>query len=235
MKRVRILLWVAVAIAAVALFAARQLDDRERTEKGDFGRVPAFALTDQRGETITERSLLGRPWVANFVFTRCASVCPLLTAKFKAFQANVGPLPNVRYVSISVDPEHDSPEVLATYAAKYGADPSRWLFLTGPLTSIEKTVVDGFKIHMGKPTPDQNDPSLVDIMHGEHFVLVDRAGVIRGYYRSEPAELEELSRDLQALAAEGDTRTAHSRSPAEAPSASMVRSPAQATRASARP
>jgi protein SCO1/2 len=208
MKRVRILLWSAVVLAAIALFSLRQLDDGERTEKGDFGRVPAFSLLDQRGQTVNERTLLGRPWVANFVFTRCPSVCPLLTAKFKAFQAKLGPDLDVRYVSISVDPEHDTPQVLASYAAKFGADPARWLFLTGPLATIEKTVVEGFKIHMGKPTPDPNDPSLIDIMHGEHFVLVDAAGVIRGYYRSEPAELEELARDLRALASEDHTRTA---------------------------
>jgi protein SCO1 len=209
MKRVRILLWCAVALAALALFAASRLNQTERTEKGALGQVPAFSLLDQRGRTVSDRDLLGKPWVANFVFTRCASVCPLLTAKFKAFQAKVGAEPDVRYVSISVDPEHDVPEVLGRYADKFGADPARWLFLTGPLASIEATVVDGFKIHMGEPKPDQNDPSLIDIMHGEHFVLIDATGVIRGYYRSEPKELDELAQDLRALAAQSDdTRTA---------------------------
>jgi protein SCO1/2 len=60
-------------------------------------------------------------------------------------------------------------------------------------------VVEGFKIHIGEPTPSDNDPSLIEIMHGEHFVLVDRAGVIRGYYRADPAGLEELKSDLARL------------------------------------
>ena len=103
---------------------------------------------------------------------------------------------------MSVDPTHDTPEVLAAYADKFGADPERWRFLTGPLDAIEKTVVKGFKIHMGEPKPNADDPTLIEIMHGEHFVLVDAAGTIRGYYRAEEPELEQLARDVRALADE---------------------------------
>lgn len=200
MKRVRRLLWAGVAVAALGLYAGHRLSAKERTERGEFGRVPAFSLLDQKGRAVSNRDLLGAPWVANFVFTRCPSACPLLTAKFKALQGELGSLAGgVRFVSISVDPEHDTPEVLSAYAARFGVDPERWLFLTGPLSDIEKTVVEGFKIHIGESTPNESDPSLVDIMHGEHFVLVDRDGVIRGYYRSDASALEELKADLQAL------------------------------------
>jgi len=205
MRRVRWLLWAALLVAGVAAFAAHQLGTRqsERTAKGSLGHVPAFALTDQRGQTVTDRDLRGRPWVANFVFTRCASVCPLLTAKFKALQTKIGPLAGVRYVSITVDPAHDTPEVLAEYAGRYGADPARWQFLTGPLDAIEKTVVEGFKVHVGEAKPSASEPGLIDIMHGEHFVLVDAEGQIRGYYRNEEASLDELAKDLRALASGG--------------------------------
>lgn len=198
MTTVRRLLWAAVAMAAVALYAGHRLNAAERTERGELGRVPAFALLDQRGNTVSDRHLRGAPWIANFVFTRCPSACPLLSAKFKALQAEVK-RPDVRFVSISVDPAHDTPSVLEAYAARYGADPSRWLFLTGPLTDIEKTVVEGFKIHIGEPTPSDNDPTLVEIMHGEHFVLVDAEGMIRGYYRADQSGLEELKGDLARL------------------------------------
>jgi protein SCO1/2 len=198
MKTVRRLLWAAVAVAAVALYAGHRLNAAERTERGALGRVPAFSLLDQRGKTVTDGDLRGAPWVANFVFTRCPSACPLLSAKFKSLQAQVQ-RPDLRFVSISVDPAHDTPPVLAEYAARFGADPRRWLFLTGPLAEIEKTVVEGFKIHMGEPTPSENDPNLIDIMHGEHFVLVDGQGVIRGYYRADAAGLEELKSDLARL------------------------------------
>jgi protein SCO1/2 len=133
------------------------------------------------------------------VFTRCPSVCPLLTAKFAALQKQLGGLP-VRFVSISVDPEYDTPEVLAAYGARFEADPERWQFLTGPLQELERTVVKGFKVHRGDPEPSATDPTLVEIMHGEHFVLVDAQGAIRGYYRSDASGLKELEADLRDLA-----------------------------------
>ncbi|MDB4988834.1 MAG: photosynthetic protein synthase [Myxococcaceae bacterium] len=205
MRRVRVLLWAALLVAGVGAFAAQRMLGSERTEKGELGRVPDFALTDQLGKPVSNRDLLGKPWVANFVFTRCPSVCPLLTAKFKALQSKVAlPDQDVEYVSFSVDPQHDTPEVLAAYAAKYQANPGQWRFLTGPLAEVEKTIVQGFKIHMGDATPHAGDPSLIDIMHGEHFVLIDATGMIRGYYRSEAAELAELATDLRALVNSGE-------------------------------
>jgi protein SCO1/2 len=205
MRRVRVLLWAALLVAGVGAFAAHKMLGSERTEKGSLGQVPDFSLTDQQGRTVSKRDLLGKPWVANFVFTRCPTVCPLLTAKFKALQGKVAlPTGEVEYVSFSVDPEHDTPEVLAAYAAKYGADPAQWRFLTGPLGTMEKTIVQGFKIHMGQPEARKDDPTLIDIMHGEHFVLVDAEGTIRGYYRSEAAELSELADDLRALVDSGE-------------------------------
>lgn len=199
LKRVKWLLWAALLVAGVGAFAARELAASTRTEKGDFGRVPSFVLRDQRGRSVSDRDLHGRPFVANFIFTRCPTACPLLTAKFKELQTQIGET-SARFVSISVDPDHDTPEVLEAYAAKFGADPERWLFLTGPLSEIERTVVRGFKIHVGQPTAHAADPTLIEIMHGEHLVLVDADGVIRGYYRAEEAELAELARDLESLA-----------------------------------
>jgi protein SCO1/2 len=201
-RQVRILLWAALVVAGLAVFALYKLADQKGETQGEFGSVPAFSFTDQRGKTLTNRDLQGQPWIANFVFTRCPSVCPLLTAKFKALQGKLSDVQDVQFVSFSVDPEHDTPQVLAEYAQKYEADPARWHFLTGPLDAIEQTVVAGFKIHMGDAKPSESDPSLIEIMHGEHFVLVDQRGVIRGYYRAEPAELAQLAEDLRALAKE---------------------------------
>jgi len=199
-KRVRVLVWAALVVAGIALLAAQRLNGGEQALVGRLGKVPAFSLTDQAGRTVTDRDLRGDVWVASFIFTRCPSACPMLTAKFKALQGELGALPHVRYVSITVDPEHDTPQVLAAYAARFAADTSHWSFLTGPLAEIEKTVVEGFKIHIGKPEKNPHDPTLIDIMHGEHFVLVDREGVIRGYYRAEPAGLDELKSELRKLA-----------------------------------
>ncbi len=199
MKKVRLLLWALLPFAALAAYAAQRLNAGEVTTKGSLGRVPAFELTSQAGQTVTQSDLLGRIWLANFVFTRCPSVCPLLTAKFHGLQGKVRDLEGVRFVSISVDPEYDTPEVLKAYAERFEADPERWLFLTGPLSEIERTVVKGFKMHRGNPEPSAADPTLVEIMHGEHFVLVDAEGTIRGYYQSDDAGLKELESDLREL------------------------------------
>jgi protein SCO1/2 len=202
MTRVRRLVWAAVLVLGIGAFAAYRMSSTAEAgaQRGEFGHVPSFALTDQMGRTVTDKDLRGSAWVANFVFTRCPSVCPMLTAKFQALQTKLGKLPGVRYVSISVDPEYDTPQVLAEYAQRFSADSTRWQFLTGPLKDIEKTVVNGFKIHMGQPQKSESDPTLVEIMHGEHFVLVDGEGVIRGYYRADQSGLAELERDVRDLA-----------------------------------
>ncbi|MET0282902.1 MAG: SCO family protein [Polyangiales bacterium] len=204
MRQVRILLWAALVVAALAVFALYRLGEQKQagSTQGELGRVPTFALTDQGGKPFGSAELAGKPWVANFVFTRCPSVCPLLTAKFKSLQGKLADVPDAEFVSFSVDPEHDTPEVLTAYAQKYEADTSRWHFLTGPLDAIEKTVVAGFKIHIGDKKPSESDPTLIEIMHGEHFVLVDASGAIRGYYRAEAAELTQLAEDMRALSKE---------------------------------
>jgi protein SCO1/2 len=149
-KKIRLLLWALVAVAAVALFAVHQINASESTTKGDtLGRVPAFKLVDQRGQQVTDKDLWGSVWIANFVFTRCPSVCPLLTAKFHSLQQQLKSVNGVRFVSISVDPEYDTPAVLDAYASRFQADPARWQFLTGPLKDIERTIVQGFKVHRG--------------------------------------------------------------------------------------
>jgi protein SCO1/2 len=111
----------------------------------------------------------------------------------------------VNLVSFSVDPERDSPEVLSAYAARYGADPALWYFLTGPVDQVEATVVRGFKIAMSKASAETVAPSLnagevFDVVHGEKFVLVDGQGRIRGYYDSENGqEIRRLLNDLRSL------------------------------------
>ena len=202
MTRVRRLVWAAVLVLSIGAFAAYRMSSTAEAgaQRGELGHVPSFSLTDQLNRKVSDQDLRGSVWVANFVFTRCPSVCPMLTAKFQALQTKLGKLPGVRYVSISVDPEYDTPQVLAEYAQRFSADATRWQFLTGPLKDIEKTVVNGFKIHMGKAEPSANDPTLIEIMHGEHFVLVDREGVIRGYYRADNDGLRTLENDVRDLA-----------------------------------
>ena len=160
-----------------------------------LGELPEFQLVDQRGQPFGKAQMAGKVWVADFVFLGCSEVCPRLTERMKTLQGRTG----AQLVTFSVDPANDTPERLADYARAYGADPGRWTFVTGPSEEIERAVVKGFKIAMGRETVGEGKSAVIQIFHGEHFVLVDGAGRIRGYYESAGEGMEKLLRDLDAL------------------------------------
>ena len=190
-------------VVAVAAALAVTLWPRRPTREPPpvIGVVPDFTLTDHTGAPFKSHvTLMGHPWVANFIFTRCTTVCPLFTTKMAQLEektrARFGD--RLRMVSFSVDPDHDKPEVLATYARERGADVSRrWWFLTGATEDITRIVEKSLKIAMEK-LPDR--PVGDSIRHGTHFVLVDGGMRIRGYYDLSDADvLQRLERDLQLL------------------------------------
>jgi protein SCO1/2 len=146
--------------------------------------LPAFTLQDQTGAVVTRETLAGKVWVADFIFTTCPDVCPVLSAHMAEVQAKYSGNDDVRLVSFSVDPATDTPPVLAAYAQRFGAAHPTWLFLTGDVTAMKTVVVDGFKMLM--------EPGADTILHGSRFVVVDRRGRIRAY----PDPKEEGKKDL---------------------------------------
>jgi protein SCO1 len=155
-----------------------------------YGVVPDFNLTDQTGKTFTSKDLEGKVWVANFIFTTCQGPCPRMSAQFRQIQKNTGEPEGLRFVSFTIDPARDTPEVLAEYAKRFGANAGRWVFLTGPQPELNKLSTGPF--HAG-----EIDGSLT---HSTRFALVDRQGRIRGYYdSSDPEKIQELVRDIGAL------------------------------------
>lgn len=157
------------------------------------GPAPEFHLTDQTGRPFSSRSLDGSVWITDFIFTSCAGACPLMSAQMQRMQALLPA--SVHLVSISVDPKRDTPRRLAKYAGQYGADPERWHFLTGPEPVISSLTREGFRLGYA----DGSDPA-EPIIHSQRFVLVDRAGRIRGYYASDdPLQMERLVRDARSL------------------------------------
>ena len=165
--------------------------------------LPAFELTDQAGRPFGTKQLEGRAWVASFIFTRCTTVCPLVTAKMSRIQdrtRNLGT--DFHLVSFSVDPAYDTPERLAEYARVHHASPRLWSFLTGDETAVKETVVKGFKTAMGREGPDGAPEG---IFHGSHLVLVDARGRVRAYYDpDEPGAVDTLVRDVGVLVNLGD-------------------------------
>jgi protein SCO1/2 len=163
-----------------------------------LGHIPDFHLSDERAAPFTSDSMRGHVSVVDFIFTRCHSSCPRLTARMGELQTRLATdRSGAHLVSISVDPDNDTPPVLADYAAKSHADSSRWTFVTGPYNDVAMAVVQGFKISTAKVATGAGDS---DVTHGDWFVLVDGVGAIRGYYPTEEAgDFQRLVDDTERL------------------------------------
>ncbi len=169
--------------------------------------VPDFRLLTHHGQPFGRQTLAGHIWVANFVFTRCPDVCPLLSAQMAQLQTRLEETarPLVRLVSFSVDPEWDTPPRLSSYADRYGADPKRWIFLTGELHNIQPLVRDGFQLAMRNAPPEDSHTGhahkrLEQIVHSDRFVLIDPEFRIRAYYRgNETGLVEQVRHNIKLL------------------------------------
>lgn len=150
--------------------------------------LPEFELVDQDGKPFGSAQLDGKVWVATFFFASCRTACPPLLRAAGELQtkwARAGL--DVTLVSVTVDPENDTPERLRDVAREYGAKPGRWVFLTGPLPAVRALVVDGFATAM----EERPGGGLVDIAHSTKFVLVDGERNIRGFYDSDEMGVDE--------------------------------------------
>ncbi|HTW95591.1 MAG TPA: SCO family protein [Tepidisphaeraceae bacterium] len=155
--------------------------------------APDFSLTDQLGRTVTTASLRGHPFIVSFIFTTCAADCPLVSLRFSQLQSRIPK--EVRFISITVDPDYDKPAVLLKYAEQYHADNDRWRFLTGPRDQVF-AAIHGLKVAMERTGPNQ-------IQHDLHYNLYDSEGRFRWQYSSKsPAEIDQLVKDVKALLAE---------------------------------
>jgi protein SCO1/2 len=158
-----------------------------------YGQIPGFALTDETGRPFDKKSLDGKVWVADFIFTTCTGPCPRMSSLMRQVQQASGVMPEVKLVSFTVDPERDTPAALAEYAARYHAQPDRWHFLTGPREALDHLTRDAFKL-------GNVDGQLI---HSTRLVLLDRHARIRGYYgTSEDSPVAQLVRDIKRVLAE---------------------------------
>jgi protein SCO1 len=179
-------LWLCVV---VVIFGCTREPELSR-----FYPLPDFSLTDQTDQNVTLADLKGRIWVADFIFTSCGGTCPMMTDKMRKLQDGLPA--EIRMVSFTVDPARDTPKALAAYAAEHGATRDRWLFLTGGKQALYDLCLNGFKL----PLDDSGGSPAEPIGHSTRFVLVDKQGVIRGYYSgTERDELQRLASDARKL------------------------------------
>ncbi len=155
-----------------------------------LAQVNDFKLINSDSQEISLKDFKGKIWVADFFFTSCGTICPMMGSHMGRLQRTFQSYPDVKLVSFSVNPEQDNPEVLKKYAKKYHADTRQWFFLTGSREEITKLMVTSFK--MG----DIKEP----IFHSSYFTLVDRQGKIRGYYDSANVKnIDKVILDLKQL------------------------------------
>ncbi len=192
------LLWGLLILTLIVVVAAALLRMRRPEPPPVLSEVPEFTLVNRDGRTIRREDLAGSPWIADFIFTRCPASCPMMTSRLARLDRELPRDLEVRLVSISVDPEHDTPEILQRYAESFKA-PARWLFLTGDGEQIYRLSKEGFKL--GVDAAPQGVETAEPILHSTRFVLVDGEGRIRGYYDAFDAEsMKGLMRDLEAIA-----------------------------------
>jgi protein SCO1 len=157
------------------------------------GSAPDFALVNQEGAKVALADLQGRVAAVTFIYATCKDTCPLLTAKMAVMQRKLGADfgKRVRFVSITVEPEIDTPAVLKAYADKFGADPAGWSFLTGTTPEIQN-VVRRYGAFAKRTKPG-------DVDHLFLTSLIDRKGMLRVQYLGYRFDPDEMLRDLRAL------------------------------------
>lgn len=182
-----------VSVVAAALCLACQ--PQQPTD--DFGSMPDFQLTDQSGATFSSQALAGHVTLLDFIYTHCTDACPLLSATFQEAQrklANDNLLGSkIMLVSLSVDPRHDTPSVLAEYGQQYKTDPSTWKMLTGDWDQVYD-VVTGFKVATRPPRPaaDAPAPGGTELTHTTAVVLIDPQLQIRAYLDGQGSSADDL-------------------------------------------
>ena len=163
-----------------------------------YGAVPDFSLTERSGAGVNLAQLRGKIWVADFIYTTCTDTCPLQTGMMARLQEEYASKPDVHLISVTVDPERDTPQTLSLYAAKHNADAKRWLFLTGQRDRIINLIRDGF--HLSVATLPNGAEQSGMIPHSPRFVLIDKEARIRGYYDSREREaFVRLKNDIDTL------------------------------------
>lgn len=194
----RFALGIAAGMGTLLVVAA--IVDRDDAEPAlpEYWAAPAFELIDQAGNPLGRADLEGKVWIAGFIFTHCPDVCPRITGRMARLadelhrERVLGE--QVRLVSFTVDPERDSPTVLAQYARGFGdLPPAEWAFLTGvPGDSMRALIQQGFHLTAMKPDADHGahgaSADTYDVMHAPRVLLIDRTGKVRGIYDATDAE-----------------------------------------------
>jgi protein SCO1/2 len=156
----------------------------------NYGKVPDFNMIDSNGHVFSRKMLAGSVWIIDFIYTSCPAECPRMTSKMHRIAEQVQGQDNLGLLSISVDPQRDTPSVLSRFAQRYGGATPQWHFLTGSSSTVHLLAYTTF--HVGDIIGKMD--------HGTYFILVDKKGNIRGYYSSfDPDIMKSVLKDANVL------------------------------------
>ena len=205
----QIIKWTLLGFIIVMVAANFLVGTRENRTPSDqpvlpeIGTINSFSLTNQFGKKITLNDMKGRPWLADIIFTRCPTVCPRMTQTLGALRAE---LPSaLRYVSLTTDPENDTPAVMKAFAEAHGSNDSNWHFLTGPKADLMRLAIDDLKlISVPKEEGKRDNPNDL-FVHSSLYILVDAKGRVRKSFEHDATNLlQQVKATLKRLDAEND-------------------------------
>ncbi len=180
--------WRITTLVAASVLLSSCVDPANKLP--DYGKVPSFTMTDSEGRAFRSSDLSGKVLVVDFIYTNCPAECPMMSSKMHSLEKKLQGEDDVRFVSISVDPERDTPAALKAFAGRYGGANKQWIFLTGTPDTVHLLAYTTF--HVGDV--------LGKIEHSTKFILVDRRGSIRGYYSTFDEDgMPALLKDVAAL------------------------------------
>jgi len=182
------LVWGGLLLLVTMLTVGLLMQIRSRTNAGAtlpvLGQVSDFTLTNQNGRAVSLADLRGHVWVADIIFTRCAGPCPRMTRQMKELEKALPAGSDTKLVTLTTDPDYDTPAILKTYSERFSADLSRWTFLTGTKPEIRKLGINSLKLAAVEKSPEERESPNDLFIHATLFVVVDRKGQLRGVFET---------------------------------------------------
>lgn len=166
------------------LFAALKVQTALGRPLPVYGLVADFTLTNQDGRAVSLSDLRGHAWVADIIFTRCAGPCPKMTMQMKQLQQALPSGSQAKLVTLTTDPEYDTPAVLKKYAQLFGADTNRWMFLTGTARQVANLAIDSLKLTAIEKKPEARESPQDLFVHSTIFVIIDKRAQLRGIFQT---------------------------------------------------
>jgi protein SCO1 len=195
--------WGGLALVIAAIFGAYVASNLGRNHRPTLpvlSRVSDFALTNQFGRVVALGDLRGQVWVADIIFTLCPGPCESMTRAMSELQSALPPTQPVQLLSLTADPEFDTPEVLRKYGEKFGAAPERWQFLTGKKLDVYRLATKGLLLAVDEVKADERTSPDDLFVHSTRFVVVDKHGHVRGSFDgTEPSSRQKIVETIQTL------------------------------------